>query len=48
LQIGRATVERIRRRVVREDVEMAIVDRPRPGSHRTLNGKQEAQVAAIL
>ena len=47
LQIGRATVERIRRRAVRESVETAIVDRPRPGSVRKLNAKQEAQLVAI-
>lgn len=47
LQIGRATVERIRRRAVRESVELALVDRPRPGSERKLNAKQEAQLVAI-
>ena len=47
LQIGRATVERIRRRAVRESVEIALVDRPRPGSGRKLNAKQEAQLVAI-
>jgi transposase len=47
LQIGRATVERIRRRAVRDSVEAALVDRPRPGSERKLNAKQEAQLVAI-
>lgn len=47
LQVGRATVERIRRRAVRESVEIALVDRPRPGSERKLNAKQEAQLVAI-
>lgn len=47
LQVGRATVERIRRRAVRESVELALVDRPRPGSERKLNAKQEAQLVAI-
>ena len=47
LQIGRATVERIRRRAVREGVETALVDRPRPGSKPKLNAKQEAQLIAI-
>jgi len=47
LQIGRATVERIRRRAVRESVGTALVDRPRPGSERKLNAKQEAQLVAI-
>ena len=47
LQIGRATVERIRRRAVREGVATALVDRPRPGSEPKLNAKQEAQLVAI-
>jgi transposase len=47
LQIGRATVERIRRRAVREGVEVALVDRPRPGSEPKLDVKQEAQLIAI-
>ena len=47
LQVGRATVERIRRRAVREGVETAIVDRPRPGQKRKLDAKQEARLVAI-
>lgn len=47
LQIGRATVERIRRRAVRENIEAAIFDRPRPGQKRKLNAKQEARLVAI-
>lgn len=47
LQIGRATVERIRRRATREGVETALVDRPRPGQKRKLNAKQEARLVAI-
>jgi len=47
LQIGRATVERIRRRAVREGVETALVDRPRPGQKRKLDDKQEARLVAI-
>jgi transposase len=47
LQIGRATVERIRRRAVREGVETALIDRPRPGTEPKLNAKQEAQLVAI-
>lgn len=47
LQVGRATVERIRRRAVREGIEAALVDRPRPGSKRKLNAKQESQLVAI-
>ena len=47
LQIGRATVERIRRRAVRESVQVALVERPRPGTEPKLNAKQEAQLIAI-
>lgn len=47
LQIGRATVERIRRRAVRESVQVALVDRPRPGTEPKLNAKQEAQLIAL-
>jgi len=47
LQIGRATVERIRRRAVRESVQIALVDRPRPGTEPKLNAKQEAQLIAL-
>lgn len=47
LQVGRATVERIRRRAVREGVEAALVERPRPGSEPKLSAKQEAQLVAI-
>ena len=47
LQIGRATVERIRRRAVREGVQIALVDRPRLGTKPKLNAKQEAQLIAI-
>lgn len=47
LQIGRATVERVRRRAVRENVEAALGERPRPGQKRKLNEKQEARLVAI-
>lgn len=47
LQIGRATVERIRRRAVREGMEVALVDRSRPGAEPKLDVKQEAQLIAI-
>jgi putative transposase len=47
LQNGRATVERIRRRAVREGIETALVDRPRPGSKPKLDAKQETQLVAI-
>ena len=47
LQIGNATVERIRRRAVREGMEAALVDRPRPGAKPLLSVRQETQLVAI-
>lgn len=47
LQAGIATVERIRRRAAREGVEVALVDRPRPGSKPLLNARQRVQLVAI-
>src|SRR4030042_1364452 len=47
LQVGIATVERIRRRAVREGIEVALVDRPRPGSQPKLNARQRVQLVAI-
>src|SRR5215216_5120434 len=42
LHIGRATVERIRKRFVEQSFEAALSERPRPGARRKLNGKAEA------
>lgn len=47
LQVGIATVERIRRRAAREGVEVALVDRSRPGSKPLLNARQRVQLVAI-
>jgi transposase len=47
LQVGLATVERIRRRAAREGIEVALVDRPRPGSKPLLNARQRVQLVAI-
>jgi len=47
LQVGLATVERIRRRAVREGIEVALVDRPRLGPKPMLSAKQQAQLVAI-
>jgi transposase len=42
-----ATVERVRRRCAAEGVEAALVDRPRPGAARLLDGKAEAALVAL-
>ena len=47
LHIGTATVERIRKRFVEEGLEAALHERPRPGSRRKLEGKQEAFLIAL-
>jgi transposase len=47
LHIGIATVERLRKRVVAEGLDAALSERPRPGGHRQLEGKQEAFLIAL-
>ena len=47
LHVGIATVERVRKRFVEEGLEAALRERPRPGGHRKLNGKQEAFLIAL-
>jgi transposase len=47
LHIGRATVERTRKRCVEEGVEAALSERPRPGGRPKLDGKQAALVVAL-
>ena len=47
LHIGRATVERTRKRFVEEGLEAALAERPRPGGTPKLNGKQEAFLVAL-
>jgi transposase len=47
LHTNRSTVERTRRRFVREGMERALRDRPRPGAPRKLEGKQEAFLLAL-
>jgi transposase len=42
-----ATVERTRKRFVEEGLEAALRERPRPGGHRKLDGKQEAFLIAL-
>ena len=46
LEVGAATVERLRQRFVEENLE-ALNERPRPGGQRKLSGKQEAQLIAV-
>jgi transposase len=46
LHIGRATVERVRKRFVEGNLERALHDAKRPGAKRKLDGKQEALLVA--
>ena len=46
LHVGRATVERVRKRFVEEGVDVALAERPRPGKTPLLDAKQEAYVIA--
>lgn len=46
LDVGRATVERTRKRFVEENLG-ALHERPRPGAQRKLTGKQEAHLLAV-
>jgi len=47
LDVGTATVGRIRRRFVEEGLEGALRERPRVGGRRRLSGKQEAHLIAV-
>jgi transposase len=47
LHIGRATVERTRKRFVEEGLEAALSERPRPGGVPKLDGKREAFLVAL-
>lgn len=47
LHIGRATVERIRKKFVEGGIEFALNERPRKGKDPKLNGKAEAYLTAI-
>jgi transposase len=46
LHVGRATVERVRKRFVEGGVEAALTERPRPGGKHKLDGKAEATLIA--
>lgn len=47
LHVGRATVERTRKRFVAEGLAAALTERPRPGGAPKLDGKQEAFLVAL-
>lgn len=47
LHVGRATVERVRKRFVEEGLDAALSERPRLGKQPKLDGKQEAHLVAI-
>lgn len=47
LHVGSATVGRTRQRFVEEGLDLALKERPRPGQHRKLDGKQEAHLIAV-
>lgn len=46
LDVGVATVERLRQRFVEDNLD-ALNERPRPGGQRKLSGKQEAHLIAV-
>jgi transposase len=48
LDVGIATIGRVRRRFVEEGLERALTDKPRPGQARKLDGKQEAHLIAVV
>ena len=45
--VSARTVQRVRRRWFERDVQSALVDRPRPGAKRRLDGIQEAHLVAL-
>ena len=47
LHVGRATVERVRKRFVEDGLERALRELPRPGAPRKLDGRQEAHLVAL-
>jgi transposase len=47
LEVGRATVQRIRKRYCQKGLDHALTELPRPGAPPRLNGKQEAYVVAL-
>ena len=47
LLISASTVGRVRTQYVQEGLDSALIERPRPGQRRKLDGKQEAHLVAI-
>ena len=47
LDVGRATVERVRKRMVEEGVDAALSDRARPARPRKVLGDEEAHLVAL-
>ena len=47
LQVGRATVERMRKKFIEGGVDFAIHERPRPGGRPKLDAKAEATLIAL-
>lgn len=47
VEVGPATVGRVRQRCVEEGLEPALYDRPRPGARRKLDGRQQAHLIAV-
>lgn len=47
LDVGTATVWRVRKRFVEEGLERALNERPRPGQRPKLDGTQEAHLIAV-
>ena len=47
LHVGRATVERVRKRFVEHGLARALNELPRPGARRKLDGRQEAHLVAL-
>ena len=47
LLINASTVGRVRTRFVKEELDSALNERPRPGQKRKLDGRQEAHLTAI-
>jgi transposase len=48
LHVGIATVQRVRKRFVKEGLEAALQERPRPGGQHKLDGRQEAFLIALV
>jgi transposase len=47
LEVGRATVQRIRKRFCQKGLDHALTELPRPGAKPRLDGKQEAYLVAL-